>query len=386
MKSRPSQHHSNSFTFLRLTLALMVVFGHSWVIGGFGEEPLGRWSGGTVTGREFAVQGFFIISGYLLTHSLLRNPSLTRFFTHRAFRILPGYWLALMVTSLAVAPGLFATLYPGKLTYGESLTIGDYHALGYMGKNWLLWQGQKWIFPLFLKNHVEGVVNGSLWSLFYEAWCYLALAVGAWLGWLNRRWIALAGFALLYAASVVHAIVPLPVFPKGPALHEFFNMALHPAGPCVVLAFIAGVATRLLSRGAPVWNTRWFLIALTGLAISCPLGAARVIWPLALPYLLVALAERLPFRKLERIGDFSYGIYIYSFLIQQCLFAFGWQGQGFWIFLALSLGLSVAAGAASWFLVERPAIARGRRFSAGGRKISSPIPVILSPAEPLANG
>ena len=73
------------------------------------------------------------------------------------------------------------------------------------------------------------------------------------------------------------------------------------------------------------------------------MGAARVIWPIALPYLLIALAERLPFRKLEQIGDFSYGIYIYAFLIQQCLFAFGWQRQGFWIFLGLSLGLSVAA-------------------------------------------
>jgi peptidoglycan/LPS O-acetylase OafA/YrhL len=386
LKPFPSQHHANSFTFLRLALALTVVFGHSCVIGGFGEEPLGRLSGGTITGRELAVQGFFIISGYLLTHSLLRNPSLARFFTRRAFRILPGYWLALIVTSLAVAPGLFAALFPGKVTYAESLTIGDYNALGYLGKNWLLWQGQKWILPLFLKNHVEGIVNGSLWSLFYEALCYLALAVGAWLGWLNRRWIALASFGLLYAASVVHAIAPLPALPKGPALNEFFNMALHPAGPCVVLAFVAGVATRLLSRGAPVWNTRWFLIALTGLAISFPLGAARVIWPLALPYLLVALAERLPFRKLEQIGDFSYGIYIYSFLIQQCLFVFGWQHQGFWIFLGLSLGLSVAAGAASWFLVERPAIAWGQRFFAGGQKISSPILVIATPAESLANG
>jgi len=386
MKPLSLQYHANSFTFLRLALALMVVFGHSYVIGGFGEEPLGRLSRGTSTGRELAVQGFFIISGYLLTHSLLRNPSLTRFFIHRAFRILPGYWLALLVTSLAVAPGLFAMLYPGKLTYGESVTIGDYNALGYLGKNWLLWQGQKWILPLFLTNHVQGVMNGSLWSLFYEAACYAALSMGSWLGWLHRRWIALAGFALLYAAVVVHAIAPLPSLAKGPILNEIFNMALHPAGPCVVLAFVAGVAARLLSGGAPVWNTRWFLIALAGLSIAFPLGAARVIWPVALPYLLIALAERLPFRRLESIGDFSYGIYIYSFLIQQCLFVFGWQHQGFWKFLGLSAGLSMAAGVASWFLIERFAISWGHRCSGARDKISNPIPLIAPPAEPLANG
>jgi len=368
----------------------MVLFSHSYVIGGFGEDPLGRWSGGTITGRELAVQGFFIISGYLLTHSLLRNPSLAGFFTRRAFRILPGYWLALIVTSLAVAPALFGTFFPGKLTYLESLTIGDYNALGYLGKNWLLWQGQKWILPLFLKNHVQGVMNGSLWSLFYEALCYLALAFSAWLGWLKRTWIVPAGFALLYVAAVVHAIAPLPALPKGPVFYEFFNMALHPAGPCVVLAFIAGVAPRLLSRGTPIWNTRWFLIALTGFAISCPLGAARLVWPIALPYLLIALAERLPFRRLEQIGDISYGIYIYSFLIQQCLFAFGWQRQGFWIFLGLSLGLSVAAGAASWFLIERFAISWGQsfssRFSTRGAKAPDPIPLIAAPTKALPNG
>jgi len=345
-------------------LALMVVFGHSYVLGGFGEEPLARWSGSAISGRELAVQGFFILSGYLLANSLFRQPSLSRFAVRRAFRILPAYWIALLITCFAVAPALFATLYPGRLSYSESLTIGDYNALGYLGKNALLWQGQKWILPLFLNNGSPGVVNGSLWSLFYEALCYVLLAGGAFLGWVQRRWVVLSAFALLYAPCLVHAIVRIPSLPKGPVAYEIFNMAFHPAGPCVMLAFVAGVAARLLSNGGPVWNARWFVIATAAFAISLPIGAARIMWPIALPFLLLALGERLPFRKLEAVGDFSYGIYIYSFLIQQSLFAFGWHHRGFWIFFGVSLGLSVAAGATSWFLIEKAAIRMGQRIAA----------------------
>ncbi len=204
-----------------------------------------------------------------------------------------------------------------------------------------------------------------------------SLGIGSWLGALRRRSPALFVFALLYVPSFVQAFTPVPSLPKGPISFEMFNMALHPAGPCVFLAFSAGVAARLLSGGSPVWNTRWFILIGLALAISCPLGAIRLIWPLTLPYLIIALAEVLPFGKLDRIGDFSYGIYIYSFLIQQCLVAFGWQNHGFVTFLALTVGLSVTAGAGSWFLVEKTAIAIGQRIV---RRFSSSSVSGLNPA------
>jgi peptidoglycan/LPS O-acetylase OafA/YrhL len=80
----------NSFTFLRLFFALAVVFGHSYVLGGFGAEPLTLLTGGVISGREIAVQGFFVLSGFLIAKSLAENPSLWRFACHRAFRILPA--------------------------------------------------------------------------------------------------------------------------------------------------------------------------------------------------------------------------------------------------------------------------------------------------------
>ena len=95
-----------------------------------------------------------------------------------------------------------------------------------------------------------------------------------------------------------------------------------------------------------------------------PLGATPLVWPIALPYLLLCLGERLPFSRLEKVGDISYGIYIYSFLIQQCLYAAGCHRLGFWTFSGVSLGLSIIAGALSWLLVEQPFIRLGQRLTA----------------------
>jgi peptidoglycan/LPS O-acetylase OafA/YrhL len=125
MERAEPTHDANSFTFLRLILALAVVVGHSYVLGGFGEEPLSRWSGGLTSGRELAVQFFFMLSGFLLAQSLVRQPSLARFAGRRLFRIMPGYWAALIFTSLVVIPALFAYYFPGRLGYWKSLHVGE---------------------------------------------------------------------------------------------------------------------------------------------------------------------------------------------------------------------------------------------------------------------
>ena len=236
---------ANSFTFLRLMLAMLVVLGHSCVLGGFGEEPLGRWSGGTATGRELAVQGFFILSGFLLAASLARQPSLARFAGRRAFRILPGYWAALLITSFIVIPAMFARNFPGQMGYAQSLAYGDQNAMRYLEVNALLWQGQRWIRPFFLQNPSSGIVNGSMWSLFYEVLCYALLGCGAWLGQrglIRRRAVALCIFAALYFACVVHAFMPMPRLEVDCAWKEIVALAIHPDGPRVMLAFTAGVA------------------------------------------------------------------------------------------------------------------------------------------------
>lgn len=133
----PLSGRHNSFTFLRLVFALMVVVGHSCILGGFGAEPLEQWTSHQLSGRDFAVQGFFVFSGFLIAKSLAEHPSLWRFAIHRAFRIFPALWCCLLLTALVLVPWNYGRLENGGLSYVQRITLGPLSAVDYLQANWL---------------------------------------------------------------------------------------------------------------------------------------------------------------------------------------------------------------------------------------------------------
>lgn len=389
----------NSCTFLRLFFALLVVVGHAFVLGGFGEEPLHRWTGGAMSGREMAVQGFFVLSGFLIATSLGQNPSLWRFACHRAFRILPAFWVYLVLVVFVMAPALIELGWPGRFSYWQSLTAGPRNAWMYFQDNWRL-QAQAFdIVPLFAGNPAKFGVNGSLWSVHFEAVFYVCAAVAAAAWQLPRRaaglavvlgavgayglgspvlafaavalfwrvivpkgWGMVALFALLYLVEVlitfrvdvVAAVVPEPARIK---------FAFHPLWRLSALAFLGGMVWWQF-RAHLRWSMRIFLSAVAILAIGALTNHWRLAMPVALPYVVLFLAARLPFQKVERWGDYSYGIYIFSFPIQQLLCFWGVHRLGLLAYVASSVVLSIAVGALSWWLVEKPALRAGRALGA----------------------
>lgn len=89
----------NSLAMMRLGLAATVAVVHAQAIG-WGDQPA---VGSTAVG-DLAVDAFFVISGFLVTRSATRLPTLRRFVWHRALRILPGFWVCLLVVALVAAP------------------------------------------------------------------------------------------------------------------------------------------------------------------------------------------------------------------------------------------------------------------------------------------
>ena len=161
----------NSLNALRLFLALLVIVSHAWPLGGFGEEP----SIGSASLGAWAVQGFFVVSGYLITGSRLRS-TFTPYLWRRFLRIFPGLWVCLLVTALVFAP-IAATFEPGD----DELDLHSLTAL--VAHNGVLERGH-----LQLGDTLSGVSfpyswNGSLWTLFYEFTCYLLVG-----GLLLARW------------------------------------------------------------------------------------------------------------------------------------------------------------------------------------------------------
>ena len=95
VEDRDLSPRANNFDFLRLVLALTVIFSHSYIVAGkTNKEPLFRLTGGQVGAGGLAVTGFFILSGFLITKSWLHAAGLWDYLRHRVLRIYPGYLAA----------------------------------------------------------------------------------------------------------------------------------------------------------------------------------------------------------------------------------------------------------------------------------------------------
>ena len=417
----------NSFTFLRLFFALAVVFGHSCVLGGFGEEPLSVFTRGAVSGREIAVQGFFILSGFLIAKSLAENPSLWRFACHRAFRVLPAYWVYLCGMVFVLALWLIASRWPDRFSYVQLLTLGPQSAWNYFLQNWAVQALEFNIVPLFPSNPARFDVNGSLWSVQYEAIFYLNAAAACAVQLLPRRMAGpiavVAALAAFWCSSLVLAFAALAgvwrlLVPPGrgttalfvilylsgllvtfcPGVFEILPLSavvwlvpvFHPLWRISSLAFLGGMLCWRY-RDRLRFEARWLALALAVLGAGIWLRQWTLVMPLALPFVVLFLGARLPFQKVGRWGDFSYGIYIFSFPLQQLLAQWGVHRAGLPAYLAASLALSIAAGVLSWFCVEKPALRLGRRLGAWRPAFNlhrlfaakaAPIPPSAAPAIP----
>src|SRR4051812_12311820 len=86
----------NSIGFLRLVLASLVVFSHSFALSGL--EPPGHMQ------AKLAVSGFFFLSGVLITQSFENSRSFWDYVWRRSLRIFPGLWACLVVSAFVIVP------------------------------------------------------------------------------------------------------------------------------------------------------------------------------------------------------------------------------------------------------------------------------------------
>jgi peptidoglycan/LPS O-acetylase OafA/YrhL len=297
---------------LRLCLAALVLVSHSFDLSGhFDEEPLRR-----VTGDGFGglgVCGFFALSGYLISRSWATRPDLLIYLRNRLLRIAPAYVVAFAISVLLVgaitAPDVgryFARLRWPLLGF-DALSLRDPEAPSIAP------------FP---------VVNGSMWTIRYEFICYLLAPLAT----LNRWTLAAAwaGVAVWQATTSDVQVGWALMFLSGAAFYVF---GAPRAGVKATIALAMIAATLMLF---PKLALLGLSTAGTYALISFGLGTVR--W---------------------RAPDISYGTYLYGWPIQKLLI-FGGVTQP-WLVLALATPLALACGAASWFLIERHALALKRR-------------------------
>lgn len=344
--------HRNSLGIVRLVLASAVIFSHAFPTGGWGEDPLLQLSRGQDTIGGIAVAGFFAVSGYLIAKSGA-SADIVQFLWRRALRIFPAFWTVLLVGAIVVGPIAWVLAGNTLRSYvgGQPIT--------YVLLNADLIMRQYGISDIFAQTTPYGqslggqsVFNGSLWTLVYEWSCYLLIAILLVTGVLRRaRWVVpvlAAGFYLLLIADTVS---PLGVQVYLPYFDDRFKITL-------TLVFLLGSTLAMYSRQIPLndWIGVGCLIVMV--VTLCTGGWFFLGYP-AYAYFVLWLAARLP-KSVQWIGaknDYSYGMYVYGFLVQQFTAFLGWHLLGYAPWVALTILVTAGCAWLSWHGVEKRAMA-----------------------------
>jgi peptidoglycan/LPS O-acetylase OafA/YrhL len=335
---------NNNFDLLRILAAAAVLVGHGYAISPRSGEidPVQRMIGFDYSGG-LAVLVFFFLSGVLVVDSFQRNPDPVHFLVARITRIFPGLAMCLFF-SIAVVGTLFTTF-----------SLHDYLAspdtASYYFNNMLLTNLQ-WRLPGVFAQSNYGL-NGSLWTLPTEIRLYAAVALLGVSRLLAFRWLA---SLVLLGGICTLGFWPTPI----PYLTQSHDMRL------LSTVFAAGAVCAVNKR----------LVPLNGLMVYVLWGAAAVCWsgpakgPVfygAFIYTCIYLFQ-LPLVCRWRLpGDYSYGVYIYGFLVQQSV---NWllPGRSPGFNAAISTPVCILFGAVSWHLLEKPCLLWGRKARLPGWK------------------
>lgn len=326
----------NNFNLLRMLAAAAVLVSHSWplTLGPGAAEPLAAATGyklGTT-----AVIVFFAVSGFFITKSFDRRSSIADFTVARVARIFPGLFVVLLLSATLLGP-LFTELPIGHY-------LRDPHSWTYLPRNLLLFYGQQYRLPGVFTSNPLPAVNGSLWTLANEAACYVLVAVAGLLR-LSRplTFPLVLGAVLVLALSVPasardgvvvdHVLILFLPFALGAAAYVYRRRIPQSALLAVALAITAALA-----RGTPAYPLLY--------AVAVSYGA---LW--------FGFAEIPTIKAYNRLGDFSYGIYIYAFPVQQMIVALARPLDPV-VLIVASLPPTVLLATLSWHLVESPALAR----------------------------
>lgn len=351
---------SNNLTLVRLMLASAVIWTHSiWRVTGVREiDQFKPWLGHPIS--NFAVDGFFFLSGFLVYASLLRRESVKDFATARFARLWPAMAISVLLT---VAIGAFLTTAEGAAYLG-----------GPTGRFVLF--NLSMLFPAF---NLTGVncgaalcnINGSLWTIPWEVRCYILLAL-------------LGGFGLSRPAVMKCLILPATAA---------FAVAMHLPGVESALGRIAGSTVVYYLHGA---DRLWFMFAL-GIAAFIWRAKLKLSWWWTLGLLLATvvstrldlyvphLAQLLTASFVLNLGfltaarkvvsgnwpDYSYGMYIYAFPVMMILAALA-PGLTATMLAVVTALCTLVPAALSWHLAEKPVLDKVRDRWRQKRTAASP--------------
>jgi peptidoglycan/LPS O-acetylase OafA/YrhL len=327
----------DNFLLLRFIAAAMVMYGHSYGFCGMpnhGDILARSGLGHGIYSGSIAVGMFFAISGFLVCGSYVKRADLEVFLRARALRILPAFVVCVLLCALVL--GVLFTTLPLTAYWFEPGTRY------YIWTNLQLGGTMVWNLPgVFVHNFLPNAVNGSLWTLPAEVRMYAWVAILGALGILGQRGLANLAFIALLVFGILWP--------------EHLPLVLHLSHVPLAGMFLAGAFFFVNRDSIPLGTLPMF--ALLAVAV-----AARhsflfpYLYGAGMAYFCFWFAYVPNLHWYNRCGDYSYGVYLWGYPVQQAVSATIGVPVHPWVNLAISLPIACALAAASWHLIEKPAL------------------------------
>ena len=329
---------SNNLNFLRLLLAYTVVVFHSMSLSG-NKYPLAKLFNGHI-----AVCCFFIISGFLIINSFWASNSLKEYIIKRCRRLLPAYFVVIIscILFLSLLSNLSVT------EYFKSKQLIKYFFSNIFFMNFL----QPSLPGVFSENNSQAI-NGSLWTIKLEIGFYLIVPIIAFIIYKLKTKKRINIFlAFLYIFGYVYNFLCLYISKK--YKNQFIEELAHQL-PGYIQYFSVGMFCTL---NYGLFNKYGKYLAVPGIitliAYYIGIPGNTYLLPIGLGFIVMFIGFNFSIlNNIGKVGDYSYGVYIYHFPIIQIFVSFGYFSINKYIALLVILGTVFSISYVSWHFMEK---------------------------------
>jgi len=326
---------SANLQIIRFIAAIMVIISHSFALsqGTDNKEYLIILSQGQITMGGLAVSIFFLAGGYLITKSMLKYKKFKTYFKVRLLRIFPALIFVVLISAFIIGPILSTNTI--KTYFSSSLTYR------YLLNGILLLQHN--LPGVFEKNVYVSTINGALWTIPVEFLCYIACYLCYKLGLLKKDkfyftipFVIFACVAVKYLSRVI------------PTLEAMSR-------PC--LLFYIGIFYYIY-RNKVVLNKVYAIICSILLVVCSTFGGLNFAMLLFFPYIMLTMffGTKQYINKFSKLGDYSYGIYLWGFPVQQIVVSLNEGRMNPYWNMCWSIPVAIVLGIATYYIVEKPLI------------------------------
>ena len=331
------ERFTNNYDCLRIFAALCIAFTHSFnLLLKNDTEPLVRLSNGRFDFSFIGLSIFFSISGYLIVKSALKSSSLLNYIWKRFLRIQPLLIIVCVLSIFLLGP-LFTQL-------DLHAYFADPSSYTYL-RNIFPATGIQFVLPgVFKHNPAEAGVNGSLWTLIVEERLYIFVMLLIVVKENMRKFFVLFVLVLNLVFMLQNS------FLHSAALHYFEEQHIFYA-----LIFLNAGSFELLNTDfKKMASVKLLSISFIILLVLTYFSFLYVLLVLFLPFFILSLAQvRGITNKAAVFGDFTYGLYLFAFPVQQMLIELLAPHGNPWALFLETLIIIIPLAVLSWHFVEK---------------------------------